>query len=404
MFIDTTLRPSLSPVEQWSSVKRLDLIYFEAGGGHRAAVTALKLVIDSEHRPWDARLVNLQELLDPLDIFRRVLGLRLQDIYNLLLRKGWTLGSSQLCTMMHGLIRVSHSQQVHLLEEHWRASRPDLVVSLVPNFNRALLESLKLVCPQAPFVTVLTDLADYPPHFWIEGQEQYLICGTARAVEQAHQLGHTDDRIFRASGMILHPRFYQSPFLDRQAERRRLGLDPDKTTGLVMFGGEGSLRMRDIAERLDKSDLDMQLILICGRNRALERRLREYRGRIPMFVEGFTTEMPYYMRLADFFIGKPGPGSISEALAMHLPVIVQSNAWTLPQERYNTEWVLENEVGLVVGSFREIVEAVSRLTEPATLARYQANAAAMRNRAVFEIPEILERILGMQARSAVPSK
>ena len=46
---------------------------------------------------------------------------------------------------------------------------------------------------------------------------------------------------------------------------------------------------------------------------------------MPLFVEGFTAEMPYYMQLSDFFIGKPGPGSISEAIAMRLPVIVESN-------------------------------------------------------------------------------
>jgi UDP-N-acetylglucosamine:LPS N-acetylglucosamine transferase len=99
------------------------------------------------------------------------------------------------------------------------------------------------------------------------------------------------------------------------------------------------------------------------------------------------------MRLADFFIGKPGPGSISEALAMRLPVIVVRNASTLPQERYNTEWVLEKQVGFVVRSFRKIDDVVGRLIEPATLTRYRANAGTIENRAVFEIPEILERIL-----------
>jgi len=63
---------------------------------------------------------------------------------------------------------------VRLLEAHWRASRPDLVVSLVPNFNRAIGESLRRAAPGTPLVTILTDLADYPPHFWIERQTQYL--------------------------------------------------------------------------------------------------------------------------------------------------------------------------------------------------------------------------------------
>jgi 1,2-diacylglycerol 3-beta-galactosyltransferase len=116
-----------------------------------------------------------------------------------------------------------------------------------------------------------------------------------------------------------------------------------------------------------------------------------------MFVEGFTTEVPYYMHLADFMIGKPGPGSVSEALAMGLPPIVLRNASTLPQERYNARWVHDNEVGLVVSEFRHIDEVVGRLIEPGALARYRANVARNRNRAVFEIPDILERILNHAA-------
>jgi 1,2-diacylglycerol 3-beta-galactosyltransferase len=291
------------------------------------------------------------------------------------------------------LIRAYHSKEVRLLETHWQSSRPDLVVSVVPHFNRALFESLRNVQSRAPFVTVLTDFVDFPPHFWIEHQQQFLICGTERAVEQAKSLGHTEDRIFRTSGMIIHPRFYEPVAAGRAAERLRLGLDPKRTTGLVLFGGEGSRAMLDIAKRLDHSDLPVQLILICGRNERLARSLKELGKRIPMFIEGFATEVPYYMHLADFMIGKPGPGSISEALAMGLPLIVLRNASTLPQEKYNARWVHDNEVGLVVSNFRHIDEVVGRLIEPGTLARYRAKVARNRNRAVFEIPEILERIL-----------
>ena len=50
------------------------------------------------------------------------------------------------------------------------------------------------------------------------------------------------------------------------------------------------------------------------------------------------------MWLSDFFIGKPGPGSISEAIQMKLPVIIERNSWTLPQERYNADWVRRNRL------------------------------------------------------------
>ncbi len=369
-----------------------DFLYFDAGGGHRSAAIALKTVIERQRRPWNVRLVNLQEVLDPLDVFRKVTGIRLENLYNKMLAKGWTLGSAQLLRAMQAVIRVNHRPVVAHLAAHWKETRPDFVVSLVPNFNRALFESLKAALPHVPYVTLLTDFADYPPHFWIERQPQDLICGTQRAVEQAQALGHADDRIFRASGMILRPHFYDPVKVDRAAERRKLGLDPERPTGLVLFGGQGSRVMREIAERLAGT----QLILICGRNAELAAKLRALPAAGPRFVEEFTAEIPYYMHLADFFIGKPGPGSISEAVAMGLPVIVERNAWTLPQERYNAEWVREHEAGLVVPNFRGIAGAVKDLLM--NLARYRQAVAKIENRAVFEIPDILETIRARGAR------
>jgi 1,2-diacylglycerol 3-beta-galactosyltransferase len=101
-----------------------------------------------------------------------------------------------------------------------------------------------------------------------------------------------------------------------------------------------------------------------------------------------------YMELSDFFIGKPGPGSISEALAKQLPVIVQRNAWTMKHEMYNTVWLEEIGAGIVAGNFsRDIAGAVQKLLEPAHYARYRDRAAAVQNTAVYEIPGILESVL-----------
>jgi hypothetical protein len=367
-----------------------DLIFFDAGGGHRTAAEALRLVME-EQGGWHVRTVNLQELLDSIDLVRRLTGLRLQDLYNLILKNGWTLGTAQTVRVLQASIHLLHGKQVQVLEQFWRGSRPDLVVSMVPHFNRALAESLRRAQPATPYVTILTDFADYPPHFWIEPQEQFFICGSERAVAQGREIGIPPDRISQVSGMILHPRFYQPIVRDRCAERERRGLDPDLPTGLVLFGGQGSNAMLEIAERLDAAQLDLQLIFLCGRNEKLVGTLRR-RGRLRSFVEGFTKEVPFYMQLCDFFIGKPGPGSVSEAIAMGLPVIVERNAWTLPQERYNADWVLEKQVGLVVRGPHEIPSAVKLLLEPANLARFRARTAAIRNRAVYEIPGILRRI------------
>jgi F420-dependent methylenetetrahydromethanopterin dehydrogenase len=374
----------------------IELVYFDAGGGHRSAANALCEVVRREQRDWDMQMMNLQELLDEMDIFRKLTGVRLEDVYNLMLQRGWTLGSAQMLGPMHGLIRVLHPKQVKLLVQYWNSKKkPDMVVSVVPNFNRALFQAMQRALPGVPFVTILTDMADYPPHFWLERQgPQYVICGTDRAREQALSLGHTPERVFQVSGMILNPRYYEMEVRDRVGEREALGLNPRLPTALMMFGGEGSAKMLRIAERLDASGLELQIIAICGRNQKLAASLRTMRRHIHIHVEGFTREVPRFMQLSDFFIGKPGPGSISEAIAMGLPVIVETNAWTLPQERFNAVWVEQQGAGISLRNFNSgIVDAVRRMLNPPEYAIFAERVSKMENRAVFEIPNILEGIL-----------
>ena len=369
-------------------MKSIDLVYFNAGGGHRSAAVALETVIRDLALPWQVRLVNLFEVLDPRDVFGKTTGMKPEQYYNARLARGWTLGLGQELKILQALIRLSHKSLTAQLQRHWQKTKPDMVVSLVPNFNRAMYQALTAVRPNVPYVTVLTDFADSPPHFWIEpNQAQHLICGTAKAVEQARAAGYGEANIHATSGMIIRPDFYQALNIDRRAERCKLQLDPDRPTGIVMFGGHGSTVMRRIAKRLD----DTQLILICGHNSVLADELRGMSARAPRAVIGFSSQIRYFMQLSDFFIGKPGPGSISEAIQQGLPVIVVRNAWTMPQERYNTDWVQEHNTGIVLDSFKSIGSGVAAVTS--RLDDYGASVARIQNRAIFEIPVILERIL-----------
>jgi UDP-N-acetylglucosamine:LPS N-acetylglucosamine transferase len=374
----------------------IDLVYINAGGGHRSAATALEMAIREQARGWQVRLVNLFAVLDPQDLFRKATGVHIEHYYNVRVARGWTLGLAQELRVLQAMIRLSHKTLVAQLRRHWQASSPDLVVSLVPNFNRAMYQALSLACPNAPYVTILTDFADFPPHFWIEPhQMQHVVCGTPHAVAQAKAAGVEDARIHRTSGMIISPDFYRDSCCDRRTEMRKLGLDPQRPTGMVMFGGHGSRAMRAIAKRLD----DIQLIFVCGHNAVLAEQLRRRKAAARHVVVGFTSKMRDYMQLSDFFIGKPGPGSISEALHQGLPVIVVRNACTMPQERYNAEWIEDNDVGVVLSSFKAIRLGVAQVTDH--IKDYRANVRLIHNRAVFEIPEILQGLLAAPIRIGV---
>jgi hypothetical protein len=379
-------------------MRKLTIVYHHAGGGHRSSAEALKDTLTTQPNSWDVTLLNLQELLAPLDVMRRATGLNIENTYNLILRKGWTRFTPQLLIVLQAAIRAAHPWVVKALRGYWAEHPADLVMSVIPHFNRALGESLRNDGAEIPFVTLLTDLADYPPRFWIEPNSEFIIAGTAKARQQALAMGHSEDRVFQTSGMILKPRFYQPIALNRTVERTRLGLDPHLPAAIVLFGGHGSQVMLEIAKRLNDSRAELQLIMICGHNQKLAAKLKSLKTRKPMLVEGFTTNVEYYMALADFLIGKPGPGSISEALQFHLPVIVECNAKTLPQERYNAQWVTENGYGIVVDSFGEIVPAVERLLQPSAFAQFRHNASTYRNQALQDVPAILEKCLTTSGR------
>ena len=380
-------------------MRKIQVLFHDAGGGHRNAAVALQTVISQQNRGWEVELVQFQELTDRLDVLRKLTGIRIQEQYNTLLRNGWTLGATQLLRVLQATIGLFHGPLVKLLAEHFWDSDADLLVSVIPHFNREIAEGWKLAHPDKPFATLITDIADFPPRFWIEPSEnQYVICGSEKAVEQARAIGKDDAHIFPTSGMIVRPDFYLPDRVDPVELRRELGLREAVTTGMLLFGGFGSKAMYDIVERLDETNLPLQLIVICGRNEKLGQQLKARTWGLPMHVVGFTKEVHRLMRCADFLIGKPGPGSVAEAMMRKLPVILECNAWTLPQERYNTEWVKEKRVGIVLHDFSEIVAGVKQMLAPGTLAEFRANVARLENRAIFEVPEIFARLMGEAPR------
>jgi 1,2-diacylglycerol 3-beta-galactosyltransferase len=163
-----------------------------------------------------------------------------------------------------------------------------------------------------------------------------------------------------------------------------------------MFGGNGSKRSTKIADDLYAAGV--QSIIMCGNNRKLAATLKGMPGR---HAVAFTEQVPDYMRLADFFVGKPGPGSMSEALLMGLPIIIENNAKTLIQERYNCIWAEEQGFGITLSDFKDIGRAAEYLLSENRLQQFSRNTERNNNQAVFEIPAILDVVMaGRSARAA----
>src|SRR5467141_5426997 len=123
------------------AMKKIHVVFHDAGGGHRNAAVALQSIAAQQQRPWQIELIQFQELTDQFDILRKLTGIRIQQQYNMLLQNGWTLGSAYLLRVLQLAIRLFHRPLVSLLERFWREHPADLLVSVIPHFNRQICES-----------------------------------------------------------------------------------------------------------------------------------------------------------------------------------------------------------------------------------------------------------------------
>ena len=76
-----------------SDPRVLEFFYFDAGGGHRSAATALRQVIADRLPHWRVEMVNLQELLQPVDPLFRWTKIQSQNLYNGVVKRGWKRAS-----------------------------------------------------------------------------------------------------------------------------------------------------------------------------------------------------------------------------------------------------------------------------------------------------------------------
>jgi UDP-N-acetylglucosamine:LPS N-acetylglucosamine transferase len=370
------------------------LYVVDAGGGHRA--TANALLAAAGQRPLPFRLVvkNITDVLAPLDLGRRLTGRSLEDTYNGMVRRQQTRHLVPLLRGFQWLIRSLRPRLARMVADDLRAHQPCLVLSLFPNFNGVLADAVRLACPGVPFRVLLTDYADFPPHFWMEGADTAVIVATDEAVAQAARAGIPAPAVARASGMVLHPKFYPAASEQRRCRTRRdLELPADEPVILVLFGGKGSPEMTSLCRALLREAPAARVVAVCGDNPGLfaemSRLAADSWGRLR--VLGFTDRVPDLMAACDLLLTKPGPGSLAEAFHLRVPVVVCCNAHTIPQERYNVRLVESLGVGLSVAGWPEMAAAAAGLiADRPALARLRANLERLpENRAVYEVLDLI---------------
>ncbi len=210
-----------------------------------------------------------------------------------------------------------------------------------------------------PIVTVVTDLAK--PHLgWYHPRVDRCLVPCEPAYRRALAAGVAQEKL-RIVGHPAHPKFALYKTGKKEA-RRAIGWDADVPTVLLLGGGDGMGKIGEIARAIDASRSNVHLAVVCGRNKALEERLKSARWHGPTSIYGFVNNMEVMMRASDLLITKAGPGTIAEAAIMGIPLILYG---AIPlQETPNARYVVENGAGLYIKRPQHIAQLVKRVFKP----------------------------------------
>ncbi|MCP5196261.1 MAG: hypothetical protein H6974_05700 [Gammaproteobacteria bacterium] len=375
------------------------VIYTDAGGGHRAAAETIRDLLEKEGG-YRVTLVNpYQEIHPQLDVYARWTRFDGEQIYNeIILGKG---RNGFFCLIYYAIVLASIYLQAPIgrraFRDYFARVRPDLVISVLPMLNRVIIDSTKDAegTPNIPVAVLMTDWMELSRGSWYpRGRDYYAICGTSPGLGQL-----ADHRraaaVFPLSGNLIHPSFLNAAPMDRAGARTAIGLDPNCPTICFLYGGGGSWRMHELALALRHESIRLQVIFLCGKNQALAESLQTIQWPFGVIVMGFTREVHRYLAVSDLFVGKPGPGSVSEALASGLDLLLD-RSMAMPQERPLLKWVEREGLGRAFSSVGEFITllrlACAKGEDPAHPPSHSSRGNGS-NRSAWELPGIVAEML-----------
>jgi 1,2-diacylglycerol 3-beta-galactosyltransferase len=327
-------------------------LFSDTGGGHRSATEA---IIEALHLEYgDAFSIEM------VDFFKSYAPLpfnKTPDWYPEMVKAPRLWSASFYATDGRARARVitttmwpavRHAAQ-HLIDSH----PADIIITVHPFANTFAIKALHRQPP--PFITVVTDMVTTHA-LWFDTRADLILVPTEGARQRAINY-HMDPQRVRVVGLPVADQYCKPP-ADKRLLREKLGWPLDKPVVLMVGGGEGMGPLGKVAMAVDDSGLDLGLAIVAGRNRQLRQSLQAHKWDNPAFIYGFTREMPNFMRAADFIVTKAGPGTISEALNAHLPIILYSK---LPgQEDGNVTFVVNEGAGVWAPTPQLVVRALTR--------------------------------------------
>ena len=169
--------------------------------------------------------------------------------------------------------------------------------------------------------------------------------------------------------------------LSKAEARLNLGLDADKFTVILVDGGYGIGKSKDICKEVLNRDLPINLIPICGKNDLLYNEISGWKqgANCRIYPVGFTDKMLEYLVCADLFCGKSGANTFAEACFFGIPQIVTQYASGV--EKLNGQYYVENaKTAFKIFNPSKVADKIEQvINDPKILEPLRINAEAQRD-------------------------
>jgi 1,2-diacylglycerol 3-beta-galactosyltransferase len=347
--------------------RKITFLCAETGGGHRSAASSIIEALNTYHgdKNFEISLVDIfkdyaPRPLDRVDRFYAQVA-KTPKAWGISYR--WT-DSRRRAQLLH---QAAWPYVRRSMDRLLRENESDLLVS-VHFASNALLRALG---PRRPaYMTVVTDLVTTHA-LWYDRRVDQCLVPTEAARRRALECGLSPDQV-HTTGLPVSSTFTDVPG-DWLSLRQQLGWPVDRPVVLLVGGGDGVGPVYSLARTIAASGLPLTLAIVTGRNTRLQKRLEEQSWEVPTHIYGFARNMPQLMAASDILLSKAGPGTLSEAFQMGLPVILYH---CLPgQEEGNVQHVLDGSAGIWAPHTQQVLDALSHLIDDPQARRFMAAAS-----------------------------
>jgi len=377
--------------------KRILVFTSSGGGGHVSASRALEEYLGNEFEVKTSYI--FEEVLGSMDPVQKFsFGTHTgEQTYNAYIRKQSYRMINMINLFGQKYFSLFQSKATRLIKRYLQAQKPDLIISVVPVVNHAILAAAKQL--QIPFLLIPTDL---DPTTFVQNirKPNYDKFHLGLAFDHEDILkkiesSNINKEQISVIGFPIRKNFFTRP--NHLHIKKSFDIPYNKPVILLLMGAQGSDMLHTFVQELSHVTKPCHLVVVLGKNEKLRPKIEAIAlpEHISITVVGFTNQVGDLMAVADLGIIKSGTVTYCEALYKNLPILLDATGTAIKWEKFNHIFTDEQEIGDCITRYREIHLLVNELlSHPQMLADMKKKMHALEKKKFSkEIQTLVQALL-----------